>query len=965
MTSTPALTDHDELADTLRSAWNLDVVGLVEASGELDLTLRATGRDGRRHSVKSRIAEPDDQGVDVELAALHHLAGAASPVPTIRPTIDGADRVHLDGRTLWVLDWMEGVPWAELGHRSQALEHDLGAAAAQLSIDLAGFGHPGAARTHHWDLRSLDRAVGEHTDQLTSDTQRRVADKALGLFAHEVSPRIGALSTSVVHQDLNDHNVLVRRQDGQTAISGLIDFGDLLHTVTVAELAVPVAYAMLRHRHPVDAAAAVVAGWTSVAALTPDELAVVFPLAMGRLLVNATTWAARHAAQPDYADARSRHTWATLQQLLELPAAFVHERLRNAAGFDRSGIPAAHGTAQHAAFPAGVAVVDLDPHREVFDGVAVTDAASISAAGRPDEPHALAHDRVRFDLGGPADGHGGPATVQLGVAVRLQAGADPVIACPADGTAVSVGQDLVLHHHIDGRDHWTLWRGLISTVAADQVLAPGDPLGRPDPTDPDVRVQLLTFCPGPHEVVPDVIRPVDRSAWTRLSSDPCAFLGLDAPPPTSWSSNDEVAALRDQRLAASQRYYYREPMTLVRASDVTFADSGAHHYLDALNNVTHVGHGNHRVVEAASRQLRRLNTNSRFVYGEMGRYADRLARLLPDPLEVVFLVCTGSEANDLALRISRQVTGREDVMVIAGAYHGNTTAVTGISPNRYRGPGGEGPPPTTHEVEQPNRYRGRYRYDDPDAGVRYAATVREVGERMVLDGRPPAAFIAESLMGTAGQVVFPEHYLRDSFAAVRSLGGLCISDEVQVGFGRLGHHFWGFELGGVVPDIVTMGKPMGNGQPIAAVVTTRAIADAFDQGMKYFNTFGGNPVSCAIAGAVLDEIEDRHLQAHALDTGARFAESLRLLADRHDVIGDVRGEGLYLGVELVTDRTTREPASALTTELCERMREHGVLMYPNGDLGNCLKIKPPMVFADADVDRFVSVLDTALDELTT
>jgi 4-aminobutyrate aminotransferase-like enzyme len=263
---------------------------------------------------------------------------------------------------------------------------------------------------------------------------------------------------------------------------------------------------------------------------------------------------------------------------------------------------------------------------------------------------------------------------------------------------------------------------------------------------------------------------------------------------------------------------------------------------------------------------------------------------------------------------------------------------------------------------QPNMYRGPHAAE-PDAGRRYAAHVGTTIDRLCAADTPPAAFFAESLMGTAGQIVHPSSYLRESFAHVRRAGGLCVSDEVQVGFGRLGTGFWGFELGGVVPDIVTMGKPMGNGHPIAALVTTREIADSFDTGMKYFNTFWGNPVSCAAAGAVLDVIDDEHLQNHALTVGTRLMSGLEVLASRHECIGDVRGEGLYVGVELVEDRESKSPATALTNEVCERMRERGVVVYPNGDLGNVLKIKPPMVITESEVDRFVEQLDLVLTEL--
>jgi 4-aminobutyrate aminotransferase-like enzyme len=401
-------------------------------------------------------------------------------------------------------------------------------------------------------------------------------------------------------------------------------------------------------------------------------------------------------------------------------------------------------------------------------------------------------------------------------------------------------------------------------------------------------------------------------------------------------------------------------MNLVGGRGSWLYDDLGRAYLDAINNVSHVGHANARVVAAATAQLRALNTNSRFVYPGIARYTERLTATLPDALQVAFLVCSGSEANDLAVRMARQVTGRRDVLVVDGAYHGNTSVLTGLSPSRYKGPGGTGPDPTTHEVEQPNRYRGRHGYGDPAAGKAYAADVRRQVDRLTAAATPPAAFLVESAMGTAGSIFYPDGYLADAFAAVRAAGGLCVADEIQVGFGRLGDVFWGFESQGVVPDIVTMGKPIGNGHPMAAVVTTREIADAFDSGMKYFNTFGGNPVSCAIGTAVLDEIEERGLQRHAAETGLRFRDALAALAERHELIGDVRGHGMYLGVELVRDRETKQPATDEALVVSELMKDEGVLVYPTGADGNVLKIKPPLTFTAADADLFASVLDDVL-----
>jgi 4-aminobutyrate aminotransferase-like enzyme len=334
--------------------------------------------------------------------------------------------------------------------------------------------------------------------------------------------------------------------------------------------------------------------------------------------------------------------------------------------------------------------------------------------------------------------------------------------------------------------------------------------------------------------------------------------------------------------------------------------------------------------------------------------------LLPDPLEVVFFVCTGSEANDLALRMARTYTQREDILVLGGAYHGNTTAVTGISPNRYEGPGGQGAPVTTHALAQPDRYRGLFGYDHPDPGLAFAEQASAFIRGLVEDGRPPAALFAESLMGTAGQIILPDRYLSRVFDATRAAGGLCVSDEVQVGLGRLGHSMWGFETHGVVPDIVTMGKPMGNGHPMAAVVTTREIADAFDNGMPYFNTFAGNPVSCAVGMAVLDVIRDEGLQANASQVGAHFLAGLEALRHEHELIGDVRGQGLYLGVELVTDRESKIPAKVAAYLISERMKDLGVITYPNGRYNNILKFKPPMVFDQSHADLVIGALDDVL-----
>jgi 4-aminobutyrate aminotransferase-like enzyme len=299
--------------------------------------------------------------------------------------------------------------------------------------------------------------------------------------------------------------------------------------------------------------------------------------------------------------------------------------------------------------------------------------------------------------------------------------------------------------------------------------------------------------------------------------------------------------------------------------------------------------------------------------------------------------------------------------VLDAAYHGNTTALVEISPYKFDGPGGPGTPPYVHKVPMPDVYRGEYKGSDPEAGAKYARHVEET-IRQEQQGKNIAAFIGESLLGCGGQIVLPDGYLKEVYRHVRGAGGVCIADEVQVGFGRVGTHFWGFETQGVVPDIVTMGKPIGNGHPLAAVVTTPEVAASFDNGMEYFNTFGGNPVSCAIGLAVLDVIADEGLQARALRVGEHLLAGLQGLMAKHPIIGDVRGLGLFVGVELVLDRGTLAPAAAQATYVVNRLRERGILMSTDGPLHNVLKIKPPLAFSEASADFLVATLDEILAE---
>jgi 4-aminobutyrate aminotransferase-like enzyme len=375
-----------------------------------------------------------------------------------------------------------------------------------------------------------------------------------------------------------------------------------------------------------------------------------------------------------------------------------------------------------------------------------------------------------------------------------------------------------------------------------------------------------------------------------------------------------------------------------------------------------VGHCHPEVVEAARRQSQLLNTNTRYLSDLLTEYAARVAATMPDPLNVCYFVNSASEANELALRLARAYTGQRDMIVLEGAYHGHTTTLIDISPYKHDGPGGLGAPEWVHVAPIADIYRGKYR-DQETAGREYADGVGVIVEKLNSHGRGVCGFIAESCPSVGGQILFPPGYLTAVYECVRSAGGVCIADDVQTGYGRLGKAFYGFELQQVVPDIVVLGKPIGNGHPIAAVVTTPAIADAFDTGMEFFSTFGGNTVSCAVGMAVLDVVQRENLQAHALKLGAHLLRQFSRLKDRFDIIGDVRGAGLFLGIELVRDHQSLEPATVEASFVSNRMRDRGILLGVDGPAHNVIKIRPPMPFSLADADILIEMLIDTFAEL--
>lgn len=421
------------------------------------------------------------------------------------------------------------------------------------------------------------------------------------------------------------------------------------------------------------------------------------------------------------------------------------------------------------------------------------------------------------------------------------------------------------------------------------------------------------------------------------------------------SATESLLKRRRRALGPAYRLFYDEPLHIVRGEGVWLFDADSRRYLDMYNNVPHVGHCHPRVVAAIREQVGVLNTHTRYLHHAIVDYAERLLAKFPDALSVAMFCCSGSEANELALRVAKAATGARGLIVIEDAYHGTSQAAFEISTE-------DNPrdlwPDHLEAVPAPNGFAGAH--TGPDAGAAYARLVAQAIERLAQRGHAPAAFVIDTIASSSGVIELPANFLRLAADAVRAAGGVFIADEVQPGFGRTGRSFWGFESADVVPDIVTLGKPMANGHPVAAAILRQPLIDAFAERFGYFNTFAGNPVSAAAAAATLDVVEDEGLQQNALAVGHYLREQIAARASTYRLIGDVRGHGLFLGIDLVDDPESKRPATEAARRIVNRLRSLGVLTNTIGPAANVLKLRPPLCFSQENAEYFLQRLDTAL-----
>jgi 4-aminobutyrate aminotransferase-like enzyme/Ser/Thr protein kinase RdoA (MazF antagonist) len=882
--------------------------------------------------------------------ALSYLAAAGLPVPGLIPNLAGHALLTLTlaGQPLFVrlLHYIEGQPLTRCGTLSPALVGEFGRICARVDRALAGFSHPGLEHASQWDPRHAG-AWFAGLDGLEG-WPRQAAALARGELACErLRDLAERLPMQAVHLDISDDNTLwARDADYEWQLRGIIDFGDLVRTWRIAELAV--ACAALLHHAAGDPFAVLpaVSAYHALNPLSEAEASALWPSIVVRAAVLVLSSEQQLRVDPGntYVSDNLCHEWRIFDVANSVPFALMDIAIAQALG--HSSTPAMPGPMlpllPGLALRAPV-VVDLGVLGELYrDGnweqpgidqrllaeQAGTEGVALARYGE----YRLSQTRVNCATA--------PATCALHVELHLPP--NSLLQAPFAGT-LSAAADGILR--LDGLDASLLLHGAQALSGDCGPWQAGQPLAR---CSGALRVQLV----GRADLTPPLFCSASHApAWLALCRSPEPLLGLacEAPQPPDAG---HLLARRDASFARSQKHYYAAPPQIERGWRNHLIDLYGRSYLDMLNNVAVLGHGHPRMAQVASRQWSLLNTNSRFNYAAIADFSERLLGLAPAGMDRVFLVNSGTEANDLAIRLAWAWRGGRDILCVLEAYHGWSVATDAVSTSIADNPEAlHTRPEWVHPVLAPNTYRGRYR--GANSTRDYLSDVEATLGRLAKTGRQLAGFICEPVYGNAGGIALPPGYLQQVYAQVRAAGGLCIADEVQVGYGRLGEHFWGFEEQGVVPDIITLAKGMGNGHPLGAVITRREVAEALEAQGYFFSSAGASPVSCRIGLAVLDVMAEERLWQRAREVGGYFKARLQGLAERFALVGAVHGSGFYLGLELVTDRATLAPATAQTARLCERLLAMGIFMQPTGDYLNILKIKPPMVTTRDSVDFFV------------
>ncbi|MBL4871040.1 MAG: aminotransferase class III-fold pyridoxal phosphate-dependent enzyme [Robiginitomaculum sp.] len=987
------------------AAWGIDIT-LSKLGGEYDLNF--LGRGSTNCIVKVMRPNCIASFVDMQCRAIMHIREYAPsvPVPEILKTLAGQNYSIIPDqeghdRIVWVLEELDGKVYADFVRKSDDLICQIGQAVGQIDIALKSFQHPKLERQFKWDLCEA-LWIAENVSVVEDPTRHAILDEIITDY-RAIKPVLDQLPKQAIHNDINDYNILANGGlYSAPKLSGIIDLGDMCFGPRICDLTIACAYIVLGHNNPIKALTALISGYHAENPLTASEIDMIWPLLRMRLavsVVNSTLMSKDNPADP-YILISQKPAWGFLEdENMQLPFLkdLINARLRVVCGLpltdtakstldwidqqrghfspilgqDMTNAPMINASVETS--------IPLNPNAiQKYEATLFGSTSESPSLGYYGEPRLVYTDAAFFQSDWKA---GNRRTIHLGIDVFIQAGTD--VCAPLQAKVISVetragnldyGGVVILQHETpEGHTFFTLYGHL--DPASFQHLNIGGQLkfgqkianigtsNQNGGWSPHLHLQMALTLGGIEQDWPGAADPDDFYLWREIFPNPAALLNLPNSKTTYTPPvRADILKKRKSDFSANLSLSYDEPAMFLRGWKHYLFDEWGRPFLDSYNNVPHVGHSHPRIQAVASEQLKLINTNTRYLHPAQNAFAEKILSKLPKSLSVCFFVNSGTEANELALRLSRAHTGGKDMIVPDHGYHGNTTGAIDISAYKFNAEGGPGKVDWVHLVDVADTYRGQFREDDPDCAQKYAALIDDVLIAIEARGGKLAGFIAETFPSVGGQIIPPDGYLKDVYKRIRAAGGVCIADEVQTGLGRLGDYYFGFEQQKVVPDIVVLGKPIGNGHPIGVLVTTREIANSFAQGPEFFSTFGGSTLSCLIGKEVLDIVDDENLMQNAKRMGDILLDGLRALQAKHDIVGDVRGFGLFIGVDIVKDSLTREPSGRIAEYIKNRMYEHRILIGTEGPKNNVLKVRPPLTIQEIDINMILETMDLILTE---
>lgn len=971
-------------------------ISIQRYAGEINLNFKCTFPDNKSYNLKLFHSSSDLQSIDF-LAKIHEHCNSIDYIklPKIKSwkSEEFIHEIVFEGeqyKTI-LLEWIDGKLLSDINYHPPQLLYNWGVLAAQLQKSLSKFSHPQLDRIFEWDCIQLDLHKAK-IKYLRTDQERDCIEEIFIQFRKQYN-EVLSLPKAVNHNDLHTENLVITFDRYEAKLNGLIDFGDALRTTRISEIAIACAYAMMDKKDPLKASGKIIEGYSSIVYLEEKELACLDILIRARLAISVLTSAKKRAngITDPYQFISEKKAWDVLNKLSAYPMDFIHYYFRASAGFtahphEKKFIewcknnttsfkdvidinPKTSGNIDLSVssffIPSTSELQNIKAFDERIESFKKEREYTAVYGGYGEIRPVYTTDNYETENDEGYQWRTQHLGLDIWTALKGVDGNRTKVLCPYDGEVLCAynndipcdyGGTIIIRHIVDNLEFYTLY-GHLSLDSLDvspkgKKVKAGDHIAYLGDHDENghwpvhLHFQVMLDLLENTTNYPGVAYAYEWHIWKSICPNPSLLYPSIQTTEYKPFKQYELIESRKRLLGKNLSVSYNENLTMVRGHMQYLYDISGRRYLDTVNNVAHVGHEHPLVCKLAAKQIQLLNTNTRYLHPEILKYAENLLDTFPSHLTRVYFTNSGSESNELALRIAEAKTRSNEKLVLKMGYHGNTRETVNVSSYKFERQGGKGIQDGISMVD--------YFSDDMSTENDYLRNLKSL-----IKEKGALSFIHESILSCAGQVELNSNVLREMYKQIQGKGGICIADEVQTGFGRVGHEFWAFQLHEIKPDIVTMGKPIGNGHPVAAVVCTEELAELFDNGMEYFNTFAGNPVSMKIANTVLGIVKKNNLQEHALEMENLFYELSADLSWPADIQSKMRGKGLFLGLELMEKE---KEATRFVSFIKNRMRQRGFLMSSDGLYENVLKIKPPMVFGVSDMRKLIDNIQLVINE---